>query len=302
MDRLVDYLIDIFVEYKDIWTRAKAGSLTGFYINQRGMAVQQHRLDNSFVPNDTYKQVRKLEQGHEGVCVLSKSKTTSKLVVIKYVRCRKYHVPTEAKILLDRLRPHPNVVEIFATRRSPLKYRTSAIFMEYCNGGDLLEQLSKFQDLRISSPNVFTLHLFASLACALAYIHHGIRCETASPYLESRHHEPIIHGDLKPDNVFLLWRPGCEYGLPEIVLGDCGLAELECNSWGICGTIQYESPESRAVSVLRDIPSAFEKASNAKIMTTRSDMYGLGLMIYLMATSKHWKCGRDPQAMQLPQA
>ena len=299
MDRFADYLIDVFLEYQDTWSRPKPGSLRGIYMNQRGMAAHQLRRGEDFVPNDTYKRLRKLEPGHEGVCELLKSKTNGRLLVVKYVKSSKHSVPNEVRILLDRLRPHPNIINIFTMQRSARGYGRCAIYMEYCNVGDLLEQLIKFEKLGISPPVVFTLHVFVSLACALAYIHHGIWCEKDPTHHESRQHRPIVHRDIKPDNVFLRLRPGNENGLPDVVLGDFGFAQLECDSRGIAGTPAYESPEARAVSEIED-NSAFRRANNTKIMTTKSDVYGLDVIVHLLATENYWKCAADPQTIKLP--
>ena len=90
--------------------------------------------------------------------------------------------------------------------------------------------------------------------------------------------------------------------MPDIVLADFEMSQVEAESWDITGTPGYGSPEVLAVTRLRDIdPEAFRKARQARIMTTKSDMYQLGLLMYLMAAGKYWKTGADPKELQLPE-
>ena len=186
------------------------------------------------------------------------------------------------------------------------------LFLEVCNGGDLLDQLRRFQCHKIPAPEVFTLHVFIGLAQALAYLHHGLRHVKDTIYISERNHEPIIHGDIKPENVFLRWPSRSKAltdstgvstpSLPDIVLADFGMAQPAHSSRGITGTPGYDSPEVQAITRLRDShPRIYERKRSAPhIMTTKSDVYGLGLVIHLVATMKHFECGADPCTVELP--
>ena len=78
----------------------------------------------------------------------------------------------------------------------------------------------------------------------------------------------------------------------------------EAESWGITGTPGYDCPEVLAVSTLRDSnPVAYNRTRNAKIVTRKSDMYQVGLTLYLVATGKFYKTGDDPKTMlDLPES
>jgi NIMA (never in mitosis gene a)-related kinase len=148
---------------------------------------------------------------------------------------------------------------------------------------------------------VFTLHVLVSLVQALAYIHHGLRHKAGTMYVEEKRHAAVIHGNIKPDNVFLRHTPHAQAkGLPDVVLADFGMSQLASQSTGITGTPGYDSPEVRAVACLRDTnPALYERKSSDSIMTPKSDIYQLGLIMYLMSTGRHWRIGADPATIEL---
>lgn len=266
-----------------------------------------------FRSNDDYDHLTKFEEGEEGECSVVRSKTTGKLLVMKHTRPkrtqsavaqqtgRRRPLPNEVKIL-QRLRPYTNIVQFLAAEPSPSNPSRHLIFLEYCSGGDLLDQLRKFQDLKFKPPPIFTLHVLISLVHAFAYLHHGRRYSAPGKFVQDWKHEPIIHGDIKPENIFLRW-PSQTCGLPDVVLGDFGMAQLACESRGITGTPGYDPPEVREVALLKTCdPAAYQRRRNARIMTTKSDMYQLGLVVHLVATSKHFEFGKDPSKIQLPES
>jgi NIMA (never in mitosis gene a)-related kinase len=156
-------------------------------------------------------------------------------------------------------------------------------------------------------PPVFTLHVFVSMIHALAYLHYGIRYEAEmGEYTQTKVYEAIIHGDIKPENIFLRWPPGTtnesmgRNTLPEIVLADFDMVALDSESWGIKGTPDYDSPEVHAVARLKDVDwKAYERARDAKVMSVKSDVYQLGLIIHLMAAGAIFKMGTDPSTIEL---
>lgn len=201
--------------------------------------------------------------------------------------------------------PHPNIIRYFAVETSPVGLDRYNIFLELCSGGDLLDQLRCFRSQTSKSgftaPMVFTLHVLVSLAHALAYLHHGLRWKEGQTYSDTHPWDPIIHGDIKPDNIFLRHNPHSQVkGLPDVVLGDFGMAQFASQSTGITGTPGYDSPEVRRVADLRDCdPFAYSRECKIQVMTTKSDVYQLGLILYLMATGRHFKIGADPKEIEL---
>ena len=271
------------------------------------------RSAGAFHPNDTYAGVRTLQSGDHRACFVLRSQTSGRLLVVKHARARKSSstyaqstgrrkpLPTEARILLSKLLPHANIVRLYAAELDSVKMARHLLYMEYCAGGDLLAQLQKFEELGMPAPTIFTLHVLVGLCDALAYVHHDMRHARGTQYIQEKNHQPIIHGDIKPENVFLRWPGKQECGMPDIVLGDFGMAQLEDESWGITGTPGYDSPEVAAICQLQhDDPSAYKRARNARIMTTKSDIFQLGLVVYLMAVNAHFRAGDDPSSIELP--
>ena len=218
---------------------------------------------------------------------------------------RRRPIPPEARMLTHLQLPHANIIRYFAVETSPHGLDRYNIFLELCSGGDLLDQLRMFRDQLTrpgpTAPTVLTLHVLVSLAQALAYLHHGLGWKEGQIYDEIKPWEPVIHGDIKPDNIFLRHSPQSRVnGLPDIVLGDFGMAQFACQSTGITGTPGYDSPEVRRVADLRESdPHAYHQQYNKRIMTTKSDVYQMGLILYLMGTGRHFKVGADPGTIQL---
>ena len=305
--------------FQDAWKGClpifKSSKDSGYSSGEDSDTTHGHASRKMYKPNDTYKRIKTLETGDEGSCTVVKSATTGKLLVVKSIEIKKNRsvngekvgrrkpLPNEAR-MLERLRPHPNIIHFFGKEQSCAFRGWHLLFMEYCTGGDLLEQLRKFQDMKIPTPEIFTLLVFIGLAQALACIHHGLRHEKSTTYHKDAGHISMIHGDIKPDNVFLRWRNSNTTGLPDVVLADFGMAQLACESWGITGTPTYEAPEVKAITDLRESdPKEYTRRKNAPgIMSTKSDVYGLGLVLYLMVKDgKQFESGADPMIVELPE-
>ncbi|KAK3716818.1 hypothetical protein LTR37_006168 [Vermiconidia calcicola] len=248
-----------------------------------------------FRPKDTYQHLKDFDEGEEGQCSIVKSRTTGQLFVVKHTlpmetakstekktTGRRRPLPNEAK-MLQRLQGGPNILRFFGVEPSPLFEGRHFIFTELCTGGDLLEQLQKFRELKKPTPEILTLHVLVSVAQALAYIHHGLRRIDGKSCTTDSKHVPIVHGDIKPDNIFLRW-PATECGLPDVILADFGLASIASESHGITGTPGYDPPEVREIAALRHVtPVAYKHKNSGRIMTAKSDVYQFGVVLYLMA-------------------
>lgn len=276
----------------------------------------------AFRTNDTYQTLHLLDPSSEGDVSIVRSSSTQKVLVVKHTYSTNSNpnprpgfssYPNEAHILLRALRrrTHPNIITLFGAQLSGLQGRWN-LYMEYCSGGDLLAQMDHFRTILKGGkvPEIFVLHVFVGVARALAFLHHGLKFvregkqkgEGVYEKLNEGQHEAIIHGDIKPENVFLRWHhsaqfDGQELGLPTIVLADFGCAALASQSKGICGTPGYDSPE-----VLHAASRSRRSLQrNAKgIMTTKSDVYQFGLLIYQLCTYERWETGRDPAGVKLP--
>jgi serine/threonine protein kinase len=109
---------------------------------------------------------------------------------------------------------------------------------------------------------------------------------------------------LKPENVFLRWPTGqsATWGLPEVVLADFGCSQLASVTNGTSGTKGWESPEVHRIWRLRkDNPEEYMRKRHEKnIMSTASDIYQLGLVMYTCLSYKFWPMFGDPRSLRLP--
>src|SRR5262249_42149001 len=101
--------------------------------------------------------------------------------------------------------------------------------------------------------------------------------------LSAAHREGIIHRDVKPDNVFLLGEKGSAYAIKILDFGFAKLAEhAGVTQAGVTvGTVQYMAPE-QSVSDPAD---------------ARTDVYGLGMLMYRMFTGQLPFKGKDDAEM-----
>ena len=126
--------------------------------------------------------------------------------------------PKEVRILMDVLPRHERLCAILDYFPAP----ENVFLMEFYDGGDLEGLAERYRQNDEFFPESFLWHLLFQGAEGLAYIHHG-RDQIAVPKHKWR---PVIHADIKPENIFLQWRPGCnpDTDYPDIKLGDFGIS------------------------------------------------------------------------------
>ncbi|XP_064198230.1 serine/threonine-protein kinase 3-like isoform X5 [Anguilla rostrata] len=123
------------------------------------------------------------------------------------------------------------------------------IVVEYCEGGDLSQEIKKQKDTGEYFPEDQILTWFVEICMAVEYVHE----------------KNILHRDIKPQNIFL-----DKYGRTR--LGDFGLAKpLESYANTGVGTICYQSPE------------IIEEVAN----NSTSDVWALGCVLYELCELKH---------------
>lgn len=142
---------------------------------------------------------------------------------------------------------HPHIVNVFDFGVERDIYY---MVMEYIEGDNLKHYIYK----RNAIPPLEALHLTAQLASALEYAHG----------------KGMIHRDLKPANIMFM-----DKAYKHTVLTDFGIARLMGQSGltasgAMVGTPAYISPE----------------AARGEDVDERSDLYGLGIILYEMVTGK----------------
>lgn len=246
--------------------------------------------------------VKTLQHGSEAKSYVTKSTTTNRIYVVKRFTKYAFHndeaapqlgeqpLPNEAFVLLKALRPHPNILRAFGC--DLFGVRIADLYTAYCNGGDLTEQMLHFLEGKITPPERFVLHVFVSLAYALAYIHNGLRWDSKTKaYLKDPAFETsYVHGDLKAENCFLSWNSdeAVRRGLPDVVLGDWGFAQPAHSFAGIAGTPGYQAPEIAAVYKLRQTDrNAFDAVMRTTgHMSPAADVWSLGQTIHKLCTGR----------------
>jgi len=137
---------------------------------------------------------------------------------------------------------HPNIIKIYHYAEDE---DYLILFMEYGDGGDLLEYLVRHGELEESSAR----DIFKQLLDAISYLHN----------------RSIVHRDLKPEN-FLIYHDKyikiADFGLSTKITPDSLLED-----W--CGSPIYSSPEL---------------ASRKPYIGTETDVWALGISLYMMLT------------------
>ena len=157
---------------------------------------------------------------------------------------RRFHQEAEAAANLD----HPHIVPIYEVGEHGGHHYYS---MKLIEGTGLNRHLPRF----VADPRA-AARLLAQVARA---VHHA-------------HQRGILHRDLKPGNILLEWREG---DAPVAHVTDFGLARRlerdgsETRTGAVVGTPAYMSPE---------------QARAEKTLTTATDVYALGAILYALLT------------------
>lgn len=211
-----------------------------------------------FDETENYKQVGHVGSGGYGNCLLLQKRSNSTLRVCKVQKRQKSNLePLEIEILRDILDDHPRIVRLHEAIAHP---HTMQLYFDYYPGGDLFKVIARYYEAWQVVPESFIWHCFLQLSEALAYIHYGYDrrqvCGLPSGW------QSIIHGDIKPENIFLGPPTPDSHGYPSLVLGDFGLATID--EVPFAGTWKWQPPE---------LPMTSKKA----------DVWALGAVIHALA-------------------
>jgi len=196
--------------------------------------------------DDKYINIIPLAKTPAAEVVKGYDRNLKKTVVIKRVLKVKVHSPEYFKREFDELMQleHPHIVKVHNFgETSQYFYYT----MDCCEGSDLANTVLDFRE-----PRIITTLAYQILA-GLDYIHR----------------RGIIHGDIKPSNIFV------KHTTPNyhFVLGDFGLIRVaqRRDNPVISGTVEYIAPE------------VFQGVTH----DPRSDLYSLGLMLFYLLTGRY---------------
>ena len=204
----------------------------------------------------SYREIKALGKGGQGECYLVERRSDGKKFVRKVSHTfleTSNGQPVEARILQDVLGQHTRAIKLI---EYALAEDCLITIYDFYPGGDLLSCLPNKYDRQSEK---FVWCVFFQLADVLAYLHEGF--DYQDPYSTALDWRPVVHCDIKPENVFLRENRH-DNPYPNIVLGDFGLATLHPGKH-CSGTSTYQSPE-------------LEKTGNTKA----SDIWALGATIH----------------------
>ncbi|MCJ1284267.1 hypothetical protein MMC26_003598 [Xylographa opegraphella] len=256
-------IFDFDTGNEDSWMRNELADLMprdSFPLNTNYLSDRLESLgpgEDFLLGNDKWVIKKSFRHGPTSAAVklVYKYQYTTELFVCKAVAQRENNqeVPTEVRILLDVLPRNERLCAILEYFPAP----DNLFLMKFCNDGDLERLATRYRNINRLFPESFLWHVLFQGAEALAYIHHG-RSQTAVPKYMWR---SVIHADIKPENIFLQWRPGSnpDTDYPDIKLGDFGLSLIvEEHILGLPfiyspGTDSWRPPEQPWISFEADV-------------------------------------------------
>mmetsp|Transcript_21750 Transcript_21750/g.74778 ORF Transcript_21750/g.74778 Transcript_21750/m.74778 type:complete len:675 (+) Transcript_21750:50-2074(+) len=214
------------------------------------MAIAHHNCAALLKKHD-YTEIKQVGEGSFGKAILVASEDGSRLIckmvdVSKASRKEMEDAVKEGKLLAEL--KHPYIVRY---RESFTDNGWLCILMDYCEGGDLTQQIEIARRSRQPIPEDRVLKWFTQAIMALKYCH-------------DKH---ILHRDLKPSNFFLS-KGG------SLKMGDFGIAKVLACTIAVAktqiGTPYYLSPE-----LCQEKPYAWP-----------SDMWSMGCILFEMCALK----------------
>lgn len=240
--------------------------------------LEQHTSDSSLVhPFGDFELIEEIARGGMGVVYKARQISLDRILVVKMIHgglfankdsIQRFQYEARAASKLS----HPNIVPIYDIGEFEGQHYFT---MKYISGGTLADRMEAY-GLYMVSPNTVVyaqrqerlVKMMITLAQAVHYAHqYG-----------------IIHRDLKPGNILL-----DDHGEPHVA--DFSLAKVVDEGYGltmtgnILGTPGFMSPE--------------QAKGNSRKVTTATDIYGLGAVMYVLLTGRVPFEGHSPSDVLL---
>ncbi|MEM8910118.1 MAG: protein kinase [Planctomycetota bacterium] len=202
------------------------------------------------ITNDGYELIELIGHGGMGVVYTARERSLDRMGAIKVLAPTVANDAAAGQRFLREARAaasvvHPNIITIHAVSDSPpLPY----LVMEYVEGVSLQQQLDSGSPISFEN----TVRIGRQMAAGL----------------DAAHKSGLVHRDVKPANILLNARTG------KVLLSDFGLALA-------AGSSRYTSSGTLVGTAAYVAPEALEGSSTAD---HRSDLYGMGVVLYAMCT------------------
>ncbi|KAF7541327.1 hypothetical protein G7054_g746 [Neopestalotiopsis clavispora] len=284
----------------------------GYAKVRAGMKLERNMIASTSL-EDKYDIVKVIDPGdgtkggmNDGIFVVRK-KRTNELFIQKNFKCDNDFlislVRNEINIMRE-LRCNSLVQYVDAFIQDDPFHAT--VYMEFCDCGDLGQLISSYKRRKKANPSFaeyipesFIWHAFLALIDGLHFLTTGssylsvdLNHDPTSPARQIKgaaskpaSWTPIVHRDIKPDNVMLKSRstPGSRKPL-YVILTDFGMAEREAVAaegppWLVYGTPEYHAPELCFAPFLTSADQLNELASPH---TPRSDIWAVAAIMHAL--------------------
>ena len=203
----------------------------------------------------------------------SEGPRTGQMVALKRLMSRLVADPEAIDLFtveadVSRLLKHPNIVQVLEAGAVDDVYYLA---MEYIDGRDLGQVLSRCRERRILLPTQFAIYIVRSALDALGYAHDA-KGPSGLPL-------KVVHCDVSPSNLFIS-RNG------EIKLGDFGIAKVRALGSSDVGTLWGKLPYLA--------PEQLERAP----LSPQVDLWSAAVVLYECLANRRALQGANSQAMQ----
>ncbi|KAE9381964.1 kinase-like protein [Stipitochalara longipes BDJ] len=184
-------------------------------------------------------------------------------IIQNYEEVTKKKNAHEVEALLHLSKRHPHVVQLEAFASTSGHH---LIYYMYGDAGNLNSLIQGFRMRRQIIPEAFIWHFLAQLVKAVYFIQHPPPCKKCTRW-------PLIHVDIKPENIFLSWPDKNDHNkYPTVQLGDFGLAlplsngQKELHLGYFTGTVPFAAPEQ----------------IKHHVYSPKTDCWGIGTVLHSM--------------------